>query len=248
MNGQTSIMEMQKEIVQKQADAAEKQAITMASQVEGMAAQVNVMDEQKYVAIAQLKYESDVSKYNRLRDEMDKLVAPLISMARTGFEYYEPAHLNEKYIAEADTYWKDIRKNAYLASDDLYEAIEKYLKVCELQKEALRKVRYEINTIDSTPPKILFDPAPIYEGFGTYLQAIEKLRDAKGSEKNYANKISWLHDIVQEGHLHEILYKGGVLRISARIARLDLIESIEKRYETLLKQIKEAEKDLFPGR
>jgi hypothetical protein len=211
-----------------------KSTSAYATQVE---TQTKIMDKK-------LHQDIDVLRYHRLQDEMDKLVAPLDSMVRTGFEYYEPVHLNEKYVIEDEAYWRVIRKNVYLASDNLHEAIEKYFKVCEKQKEALRKVRYEIQAIDSTPRKILFDPAPVEEGFGSYLREIKDLQDAKGSETDYAKKINWLHDIVQEGYMYPIRYKDEVLKISVKDARIDLKDAIETRYKTLLKQLKDVEKDL----
>ncbi len=244
MNIQTQIMEKQKEIVQKQADSAEKQAIAMDGQVKVMENQRDLMDEQKKIAMDQIKYESSVLGYHRLRDEMDRLVAPLNSMARTGFEYYEPAHLHEKYEVEGETYWRDIRKNAYLASDDLYDAIEKYLKVCEKQKEELRKVRYEIFATDQTPPKILLDPIPINVGVGNHFKKIEELRDEKGIDTDYGKKISWLLEIIQDGNMYDIWHNNNVCKNSVEEARSDLKDETEKRYETLSKQLKDIEKDL----
>lgn len=205
-----------------------------ATQVE---TQTKIMDKK-------LHQDIDVLRYHRLQDEMDKLVAPLDSMVRIGFEYYEPVHLNEKYVMEDEAYWRVIRKNVYLASDNLHETIEKYFKVCEKQKEELRKVRYEIQAIDPIPIKILLDPAPVEEGFDSYLREIEKLQTAKGPETDYGKKINRLHNIVQDGYMYTIRYKGEVLKISVKDARIALKDAIETRYKTLLNQLKDVEKDL----
>ncbi len=244
MKTQVDVMKAQTGIVQKQSDSAEKQAKAMDDQVMVMTNQSTIMDEQKKISMDQMKYEGHVLRYKRLRDEMDRLVAPLNSIARIGLDYYEPAHVSEKYASEWGMPWRDIRKNAYLASDDLYKAIEIYLIVCEKQYEELKKIRYGIFAIDNPSPKIVTDPAPIDEGFGSYLQKIKELRDEKGSDTDYGKKLNWLYDIVQDGHNYQFTYSGRTINISIKSARISLKEAIESRYETLLKQIKEIEKEL----
>jgi hypothetical protein len=50
--------------------------------------QAAVMIDQKSIAEQQMRHDSIVLRYRRFQDEMDKRVAPLNSMERTGFEYY----------------------------------------------------------------------------------------------------------------------------------------------------------------
>lgn len=179
----------------------------------------------------------NVTNYNRLRDEMDKLVAPLYSLAKTGFfEYYEPLH--RKTDKEAIDFWIDIKKCIYLAPKDLRESIEKYLIAYERQDEELRKTRYEIKEVSdgNEETKKVFLPAPVKEGYGSYIQDISNLRTIH-KESDLGKRLDYFLDIAQDGHKYDARYNNEAIKISVEETRSELIKAVGKRHLELDKEI-----------
>jgi hypothetical protein len=71
-----------------------------------------------------------------------------------------------------------------------------------------------------------------------------KHKNERGADTDYGKKVSWLIDIVQDGHMYVIKYKDRRQNISVRDARIALKEAIEKRYAVLLDRLNADEKEL----
>lgn len=242
------------------ATAAENQVTAMNTQVAVMGSQTNIMNMQKEIADQHLKHDSIVIIYNRLQDEMDKLVGPLDSISRMGFEYYEPlryAESESKRIGDAfrtnfrqnDTelnakaFWNDIRQHIYLAPKALSEAVERYLLACKMQEEELRQIHYEIRQIDPTPDRIL-EPAPVVAGYGSYIERIEKYRNKYGADSDLGKKASWLLETIRDEHEYSTRYNNQAVKISIKETRSKLQTAIRIRHESLLTELEENRQNL----
>lgn len=85
-------------------------------------------------------------KCDRLSKEMDRLVGPLFSkMDDRSVPYFDVvyhSHEGSSYFQEIYAFWRDIKKNIYLAPRDLRESLEIYLDA----RQKYRKVRADKTT------------------------------------------------------------------------------------------------------
>ncbi len=160
-------------------------AITTSEQRDVMASQLKEMQSQRRIMADQLGEIRRDSKIQRVNKEIDFIVGPLLSKIGS-YKVYEPLYLEDYNREKSLAFWEDIKRNLYLTSDDLRLAVTKYLAVFEEQKTQLRKVRYELRAhvvnyghehgiAETAIPryKVLFKPAPVDEGYGSYLKFIE---------------------------------------------------------------------------
>jgi len=75
--------------------------------------------------------------------EMDSIIGPLESRAGR-YKNYEPLYLQDNDRPKATAFWENIKKNKFLAPENLRLLIENYLTIFEEQEKELRKTRYEI--------------------------------------------------------------------------------------------------------
>lgn len=124
----------QTEVMSKQLNAIENQTQKYDKQNEIMDKQVSSLDAQKTIMIDEVDamnrdrdFRMKVEKYRRLRDEMDKLVAPLYVNAkrytdenRDMFDSYIPGYTSAKIdtpLIKAN-FWNDIQKNSHLSQSE----------------------------------------------------------------------------------------------------------------------------------
>jgi hypothetical protein len=184
--------------------------------------------------------------------EMDSIIGPLRSKIGK-YQYYEPIHVTPENENEASLFWENIKKNKYLAPKDLGDLIERYLMVLDVQRKEIRRMRYEINEmirphgeaaneaflsktdLSKSASNIIdmsyIGPAPVNEGFGSYLKKIEVLK--KSPNRDLANKLSYFHDIAQEGYIFR-----DANSYSVRDTRFDLEKAVIERYNYLENTIK----------
>lgn len=141
----------------KYATAAEKQAIAMDDQVDVMNSQKSIMVDQKEMVDRQMRHDNAVLKYHRLRDEMDKLVAPLYYAALVvklpgdpgKFTWRNPDY-DEKKRRELTLFWNEINKNIYLSqSEKLSKYLENHFHFSDLYFEELTKFPQKKAEIES---------------------------------------------------------------------------------------------------
>lgn len=179
--------------------------------------------------------------------EMDSIVGPLRSKIGK-YQYYEPIHVTLENEKEASLYLENIKKNKYLVPKDLRDPIERYLMVLDVQRKVISRIRYEINEMNhphgeaanvaflsktdlSKSESNIIDmsyigPAPVNEGFGSYLKNIEDLM--KSTNEDLAKKLSYFRDIAQEGYGF-----GDANNYSVRDTRFDLEKAATARYNYL---------------
>ena len=132
----------QTEVMNQQASSAEKQTGIMDKQVSFLEKQSEIMQEEAKAIEEDRYYHTLIEKYRRLRDEMDKLVAPLYFAAHTSFaenenlgffvkldprwRNYAPTKQNRQYLI---SFWDEIRKNMHLSqSDKLIKLLQKHFE------------------------------------------------------------------------------------------------------------------------
>jgi len=220
-------------------------AITTSEQRDVMASQLNEMHNQHEVMADQLEEIRRDRKIQRLSKEMDFIVGPLKSKIGH-FKAFEPLFLEEDNEQRSISFWEDIKRNLYLTSDDLHSNIEKYLAAFEEQKRELGKVRYEIKEKADTYGKgkkipewtlpryrDLFNPAPINEGYNSYLKSIENYNKEIGYDSDYGKSRSWFFSLASEFHKYDIRVNGNSDKVSIHDAREDLEHVVQRRYNAL---------------
>jgi hypothetical protein len=133
-----------------------------------------------------------------------------------------------------------------LTSDDLRVKVEKYLAVFEKQKEQLRNVRYDIKEhvrsyskeqgiAERATPRYnnLFTPAPINEGYGSYLKYIEDCNNEIGNDSSYGRSRAWFLELVNEGKKYDIRVDNITDNISIMDARNTLESAAKQRYDSI---------------
>jgi hypothetical protein len=162
--------------------------------------------------------------------EMDSIVGPLKS--RIGkYQYYEPIYITPEYEKAASEFSENIKKNKYLVPKDLRVLIDNYFIALEMHEVELRKIRYELKQLPLSEYVMPYiGPAPVNEGNGSYLENIRSyiraLDPNSDPNRDFTNKLTYFHDIVQEGHTFEGKY-------SIKNARFDLEEAVKIRYTDL---------------
>ena len=174
--------------------------------------------------------------------ETDSIVGPLKS--RLGyFKSYEPLYLLETEEAKASEFWDNIKKNKFLAPKDLRVIIEKYLLVKEIQDRELQKIRYEIrqstNSAQIHEINKLINPAPVNDGYGTYLKNIENAVAEFGHGTDLSNKLNYFHQMSQEGYNYKFSAENESVITSVKSERYDLEIAVKKRYNYLEQKIEE---------
>jgi len=193
--------------------------------------------------------------------EMDSVLGPLKS--RIGyFKYYEPLYLQKTDEANATEFRENIKKNKFLVPKKLRLIIEKYLLVCENQSNEIRKMRYEIReeinrmtkmakqgssqtqTSHEGPQKEheiinLIGPAPVNEGYGTYIKNIEDwIKHYPNSD--LSKKLSYFLDIAHDGHKYTFLSEDhSIIITSVELERGELEAAIKERYNYLEQKVEE---------
>lgn len=228
-------------------------AITTSEQRDVMASQLSEMHGQRKLMADQLEEIRHDHKIQRLNKEMDFVVGPLRSKIGS-FKVYEPLFLEECNEQTSIAFWEDIKKNLYLASADLHVIVMKYLAVFEEQKEKLRKTRYEVRImadnyvhengiVESMKDRylVLLRPAPVNEGYNSYLKFIEDGNKQIGYDSSYGKTRSWFLELANENHIYDIRVDGNLDRISIHYARDDLERAVQQRYDAVKNELSEAE-------
>jgi len=107
-----------------------------------------VRESKKVSAISRdnIKITKNVIVEQRFVKEMD-LIGLLFSN-KLKWEVYEPLHVDqndEKKEKEASEFWKEIKKNRYIAPNDLRNLINKYLKIIESSSDEVQRMRHSIS-------------------------------------------------------------------------------------------------------
>lgn len=220
-------------------------AITTSEQRDVMASQLKEMHSQRKLMTDQLEETRREGKIRRLSKEMDFVVGPLRSKIGS-YKVYEPLYLEEDNEQRAIVFWEDIKKNLYLTSADFRVKVEKYLAVFEEQKKALRKTRYDLKyhvgvyskeheiaerALDRY--KVLFRPAPVNEGYNSYLKFIEDSNKEIGYDSSYGKIRVLFFELAQEGHKYDIRVDEHLDKISIYDARDALERAAKQRYDTV---------------
>ena len=206
-------------------------AITTSEQRDVMADQLN-----------EIQRDRNIQRLNR---EIDFVVGPLTSKIGS-YKVYEPLYLGGNGLEASTVFWEGIKKNLYLTSDDLRAKVDKYLAVFEQQKEQLRKVRYDIREHVISYSKengiaerqinrytILFTPAPINEGYNSYLQYIDDGNKKIGYDSSYGKSRAWFLELVNEGKKYNIRVDDITDSISIKEARNALESAAKQRYDSI---------------
>lgn len=201
--------------------------------------------EQRDVMADQLKEIQRDRNIQRLNREIDFVVGPLTSKIGS-YKVYEPLYLEENGLEASTVFWEGIKKNLYLTSDDLRAKVDKYLAVFEQQKEQLRKVRYDIREHVISYSKengiaerhinrytILFTPAPINEGYNSYLQYIDDHNKEIGYDSSYGKSRAWFLELVNEDKKYNIRVDDITDSISIKEARNALEIAAKQRYDSI---------------
>jgi len=104
-------------------------------QANAMKRQADIMEEQSKLMLADIEYDRLVKRYQRLREEMDKLVMPLYN--RHDHDLTFRRHLSDRTSIDPKehdyaSFWDAIRQNAYLTqSPDLRLALSNYFQTLE---------------------------------------------------------------------------------------------------------------------
>lgn len=222
-------------------------AITTSEQRDLMASQLNEMHSQRQLMADQLEEIRRDDKIQRLNKEMDFVVGPLRSKIGS-YKIYEPLFIQEDDKQRSIAFWEDIKRNLYLASSDLRVNVEKYLAVFEEQKNQLRTARYTVqekaNNYDKEKGRgftetgrgrylDLHKPAPINEGYNSYLKSIEDGNKQIDSNSNYGKTRSLILEIANEGHNYDIHVDDQKYNVSIKEVRRDLEQAIQVRYDAI---------------
>ena len=226
-------------------------AITTSEQRDVMVSQLKEMDGQRQLMADQLKEIRQDGKIQRLHKEADFVVGPLRSKIGS-YKVYEPLFLEECNQQRSIAFWEDIKKNLYLTSADLRVNVEKYLAVFEEQKKQLRKARYEIRGMadnyghengiaerELDRYKILLRPAPVDEGYNSYLKFIEGGNKKIGYDSSYGKTRSRILELVNENYQYDIRVEERIDKISIYDARRNLECSVKQRYEGIKDELSE---------
>lgn len=226
-------------------------AITTSEQRDVMASQLNEMQGQRQLMADQLEEIRREGKIQRLNKEMDFVVGPLRSKIGS-YKVYEPLYLEKVMSEQSTAFWEDIKKNLYLTSDDLRVNIDRYLAVFEEQSELLRRTRYDIKYhVDSychdhgiaeteiPRYKVLFNPAPICEGYNSYLKYIENGNKEIGYDSAYGKFRANLLELINENHKYDIRIDDQVDIVSIHDARYHLENAVKRRYDAINNELSE---------
>ena len=216
-----------------------------------MASQLNEMQGQRQLMADQLEEIRREGKIQRLNKEMDFVVGPLRSKIGS-YKVYEPLYLEKVMSEQSIAFWEDIKKNLYLTSDDLRLNIDRYLAVFEEQSELLRRTRYDIKyhvdsychehgIAETAIPryKVLFNPAPISEGYNSYLKNIENGNKEIGYDSAYGKIRANLLELINENHKYDIRVDDQVDIVSIHDARYHLENAVKRRYDAINNELSE---------
>lgn len=142
-----------------QGDHIKKQTDIMGEQISFLDKQSKIMVDEANAMEDDRRYRMLVEKYKRLRDEMDKLVAPLYVHA-FGYTDENPGHFTVFYVGELEKlqspykqrseFWNNILKNSHLSqSKDLSEYLRRHYKNNinhSISKSALDKQKIQDNS------------------------------------------------------------------------------------------------------
>jgi hemerythrin-like domain-containing protein len=150
-------------------------------------AQSDAMVTQSKVMEENTKREQIRMKYARLAKEMDDLIGPLYSKMddNTAGYFTVVTHSNEfaPHFQEMFSFWRDIKKNVYLAPKDLRESLSAYLDARQLLRTAKRggsnnaEERFHENMTSDKFYKILEDLKPKIKD--RYLQLSDQLEECE---------------------------------------------------------------------
>lgn len=248
---QMDLLNKQAVSMKRQADANEAQSNFIKDQSDAMTKQAEIMKNQLVLNQEQIKQNNEnifITKNKILQEsylkEMDSIIGPLKSKIGN-YQYYEPIHVTPENEKEASLFWENIKKNKYLVPKDLRDLIERYLMVIDVQKKEIQMTRYKINELirhgeatdkaslskkDLSAFKIIdmscIGPAPVNEGFGSYLAKLEEFRKSPNSD--LAKEFIYFHDIAQEGYVFRYANNHSV-----KDTRFDLEEALTNRYNYL---------------
>jgi hypothetical protein len=123
--------------------------------------QTKFMQDQSDVMRNSIKRDQLMRKYERLSREMDDLIGPLYSKMddHTDPSFTVVSHSSEggPFYQEIFAFWRDIKKNIYLAPRDLQESLGNYLEA----RQKFRRVQKNMTTPgeEATAVRNLFDKA-----------------------------------------------------------------------------------------
>ena len=213
--------------------------------------QLKEMQSQRQLMADQLEENRRDDKIQRLNKEMDFVVGPLRSKIGS-YKIYEPLFIEECNKQASISFWEGIKKNLYLASADLRINVDKYLAVFEEQQEQLRKARYGLQefaisyglekgtgSIETSMSRysILFKPAPVNEGYNSYLKSIEDSNNEIGYDNSYGKTRSWIWQLANERHRYDIRVDDQIYKVSIYEARENLERAVELRYDAIKKEL-----------
>lgn len=183
----------------------------------------------------------EVSKNSLIKEyltrEMEQLIKPLYNK-RDRFEYYESAYA---FSSSTDNFWKEIENNKYMATKNLRESIEDYLKENKELRQNLNSIESNIRgTYRKEKNQLPSDFLTIFNQCGNISGShfnigevpleLKKLIGELNDESEIRLELKKYIDIVENN--------------SVAITRLDLRNKVIERYKKLEKKLDEIRESL----
>jgi hypothetical protein len=178
----------------------------------------------------------EVSKNSLIKEdmtrEMEQLIKPLYNK-RDRFEYYESAYA---FSSSTDNFWKEIENNKYMATKDLRESIENYLKENREVRQNLSSIQGKIRgTYCKEKNQLPSNFLMTINNFANFASSsfincevppeLKKLLDELNEESEIRSELKKYIDLVENN--------------SFAITRSDLRNKVIERYEKLEKKLDE---------